>query len=106
MKKFFFIIFIGLIGTCPLLHAQKTFDAELTQKAQEGNLKALMELALTSEESKAILIEMAEKNEFAQMTLGIVCEFNKDYKQAIVWFTKAGEQGNGEAWYTIGNFYM
>lgn len=69
-------------------------------------MKALFVLATTSEERRSILIEMAKENELAQMTLGIVCENNQDYKQAIVWFTKAGEQGNGEAWYTIGNFYM
>lgn len=103
MRKFFFII---LIGICPLLYAQKTSDADLIRKAKAGDLQALFVLATTSEERKAILIEMAEKNEFAQMTLGVVCEKNKEYKQAIVWFTKAGEQGNGEAWYTIGNFYM
>lgn len=103
MQKFFFII---LIGICPLLHAQGDSDADLIQKAKEGNLQALFVLATTSEERRNILIEMAEKSEFAQMVLGVVCEKNEDYKQAIVWFTKAGEQGNGEAWYTIGNFYM
>lgn len=119
MRFLYFGIFIFV---CSLLHAQKndelfrkaeSLDAEVVQKAKEGDANSLIALAQTSEKGKAIVIEIAEKNENAQivenaqMALGLNCELReKDYKQAIVWFTKAGEQGNGEAWYTIGNFYM
>lgn len=109
MKRFNIILIILFI---PLLMIAQD-ETELRNKAERGDSNSQLELARIllesnrEKEAEEWLIRSAKQdNEMAQTFLGVyyemICE---DYQEAMKWFLKAGEQGNGEALYTVGDFY-
>ncbi|MBQ8521472.1 MAG: sel1 repeat family protein [Bacteroides sp.] len=88
-------------------------EMELRKSAEKGDSNAQLELARILLEShkleeaeRWLLCSAKQDNEMAQVFLGVYYEmFCENYEEAIKWFMKAGEQGNGEALYSIGDFY-
>lgn len=114
-------IFILYIVALPLFtQAQKVTSTnlkEMEQKAYQGNVNAQLSVAMyywwknpmtneTFSKARTFSKMAAEQgNDDAQLVYGITFEMEKNYQNALVWFRKAGEQGNGEALYTIARFY-
>lgn len=118
IKTISILCFVALSLSAQAQEVTSANIKEMEQKANQGDVNTQLSVAMyywrrdpmtdeTFSKAKRFSKMAAEQgNDNAQLVYGITFEMEKDYKNALIWFHKAGEQGNGEALYTIARFYM
>lgn len=117
IKTISILCFVALSLSAQAQEVTSANIKEMEQKANQGDVNTQLSVAMyywrrdpmtdeTFSKAKRFSKMAAEQgNDNAQLVYGITFEMEKDYKNALIWFHKAGEQGNGEALYTIARFY-